>query len=224
MKLYMKPFFFASRLYHIAENITSRESPSAGLLSRKDVHALKNAKKRIQKQVLEALKTTDIHNVQVKAITDACGISRSTFYIYYDSAYAVLQDIEDEYFKGLQEANAHFWYYPLKKEYTSEPHPILLNVLRYLQEHREISTTLRGPYGEAMFQLRCRKTLQQSLCPEPLMKAYYPEDTDLHISYIMGGHVEVLHTWLSSDCPAPAEEIAVKLYRLMFGDLFPKHS
>ena len=185
---------------------------------------MKNAKKKIQRQVLEALKTTDIHSIQVKAITDACGISRSTFYIYYDSAYSVLQDIEDEYFNGLQEANAHFWYYPLKKEYLREPHPILLKVLRYLQEHRDISNTLRGPYGEVMFQLRCRRTLQQSLCPEPLMKAYYPEVTELHISYIMGGHVEVLQTWLADDCPIPAEEIAVKLYRLMFGDLFPKHS
>lgn len=183
---------------------------------------LKNAKKLIQKQILEALKTMDIHNVQVKAITDAIGISRSTFYIYYDSAYAVLQDIEDEYFKGLQDANAKFWYYPLKQEYMSEPHPILLNVLEYLKDNRDVSTTLRGPYGEVMFQLRCRKVLQQSLCPEPLMKVYYPEDTDLHISYIMGGHIEVLHSWLNSECPAPAEEIAVKLYRLMFGNLFPR--
>ena len=94
---------------------------------------MKNAKKLIRKQVLEALKTTDIHNVQVKAITDAIGISRSTFYIYYDSAYSVLQDIEDEFFNGLQAANASFWYYPLKKEYMTEPHPILLNVLRYLK-------------------------------------------------------------------------------------------
>ena len=183
---------------------------------------MKNAKKLIQKQVLEMLKTTDIHSIQVKALADAIGISRSTFYIYYDSAYSVLQDIEDEYFSGLQAANATFWYYPLKKEYMSEPHPILLNVLKFLEKHRDVSNTLRGPHGEVMFQLRCRKVLQQSLCPEPLMKVYYPEDTDLRISYIMGGHIEVLQTWLSDNCPIPAEEIAVKLYRLMFSDLFPK--
>lgn len=181
---------------------------------------MKNAKKLIRKQVLEALKTTDIHNIQVKAITDAIGISRSTFYIYYDSAYSVLQDIEDEFFNGLQAANASFWYYPLKKEYLTEPHPILLNVLKYLKEHREVSNTLRGPYGEVMFQIRCRKCLQQSLCPEPLMKVYYPEDTDLHVSYLMGGHVEILQNWMSSDCPIPEEELTVKLYRLMFSDLF----
>ncbi len=183
---------------------------------------MKNAKKLIQQQVLEALKTTDIHNIQVKALTDAIGISRSTFYIYYDSAYSVLQDIEDDYFSGLQTTNASFWYYPLKKEYMSEPHPVLLKVMKYLQENREISNTLRGPYGEVMFQIRCRKVLQQSLCPEPLMKVYYPEDTDLHIAYIMGGHIEVLQSWLSDNCPTPAEEMAVKLYRLMFSDLFPK--
>lgn len=182
---------------------------------------MKNTKKKIQQQVLNALKTTDIHSVHVKDIADAAGISRSTFYLYYDSAYAVLQDIEDEYFKGLQETNNAFWYYPLKREYMSEPHPILLNILRYLQEHKEISNTLRGPYGEVMFQTRCRKSLQQSLCPEALMRVYFPEDTELHIAYLMGGHLEVLQNWLSSDCAIPAEEIAVKLYRLMFSNLFP---
>lgn len=183
---------------------------------------MKNAKKRIQKQLLEFLKTTDIHNVQVKALTDAIGISRSTFYIYYDSAYAVLQDIEDEYFAGLQEANTMFWNYPMKAEYMTTPHPSLLRVLKYLQDNRDVSNTLQGPFGEIMFRIRCRKCLQQNLCPEALMRACYPEDTEMHIAYIIGGHVEVLERWLFDDCPAPAEEVAVKLYRLMFGDLFTK--
>ena len=97
---------------------------------------MKNAKQRIRKQVLEALKTTDIHSIQVKAITDAIGISRSTFYIYYDSAYSVLQDIEDEFFDGLEKVNAPFWRYPLKEEYMTQPHPVLLDVMRYLRENR----------------------------------------------------------------------------------------
>lgn len=183
---------------------------------------MKNAKKLIQQQVLEALKTTDIHNVQVKAITDAIGISRSTFYIYYDSAYSVLQDIEDEFFKGLQAVNATFWYYPLKEDYLSTPHPVLRDILTYLKNNRDVSNTLRGPYGEVMFQIRCRKCLQQSLCPEPLMRVYYPEDTDLHVSYLMGGHLEVIQNWMSNNCPIPVDEFAVKLYQLMFSDLFHK--
>lgn len=185
---------------------------------------MKNAKALIRAQVLEALKTTDIHSIQVKAITDAAGISRSTFYIYYDSVYSVLQDIEDEFFTGLENTNARFWQYPLRKEYMTEPHPILLNVLKYLKEHKEVSNTLRGPFGETMFQVRCRRCLQQSLCPEPLMKVYYPEDTDLHVAFLMGGHLEILQNWMSAGCPIPEEELTVKLYRMMFAELFPPQS
>lgn len=182
---------------------------------------MKNAKPLIRKQVLKALNTTDIHSIQVKSITDAIGISRSTFYIYYDSVYSVLQDIEDEFFTGLENTNARFWQYPLREEYMTEPHPILLNVLKYLKEHKDVSNTLRGPFGETMFQVRCRRCLQQSLCPEPLMKVYYPEDTDLHVAYLMGGHLEILQSWMTADCPIPEEELTVKLYRLMFAELFP---
>lgn len=182
---------------------------------------MKNAKAQIRQQVLEKLKSTHIHNVQVKAITDSLGISRSTFYLYYDSAFAVLQDIEDEFFNGLEKVNAIFWRYPLKREYMNQPHPVLLNVIRYLRENKEICNVLNGPFGEPMFKVRSKKCLSESLCPLPLMRVYYPEDTELHISYIIGGHLCVLDEWMADDCPIPDEEFAVKLYRLMFSNLFP---
>ena len=183
---------------------------------------MKKAKELIRRQVLEALKYNHIHRIQVKAITDALGISRSTFYLYYDSTYAVLQNIEDVFFEGLEKINATFWRYPLKQEYMHEPHPVLLEILRYLRANKEVSNVLRGPFGEPMFLVRCRKCLEASLCPLPLMRVYYPEDTDLHISYLIGGHLEVLNEWMSADCPIPDDEFAVKLYRLMYSDLFVK--
>ena len=183
---------------------------------------MKKAKEQIRAQVLEALKTTHIHRIQVKAITDALGISRSTFYLYYDSVYAVLQNIEDVFFEGLEKVNAPFWRYPLKQEYMTQPHPVLLDILHYLRANREVSNVLRGPFGEPMFQVRCRKCLEESLCPLPLMRVYYPEDTQLHISYLVGGHMEVLNDWVENGCIIPDEEFAVKLYRLMFSALFPK--
>ncbi len=182
---------------------------------------MKNAKAQIRQQVLETLKSTHIHNIQVKAVTDALGISRSTFYLYYDSVYAVLQDIEDTFFEGLEAANAPFWRYPLTQEYMTAPHPVLLDVMRYLRSHRNVSNTLRGPFGEPMFLVRAKRCLMQSLCPPPLMQVYYPEDTELHVSYLIGGHLEVIHEWMAADCPIPDEEFVVKLYRLMFGNLFP---
>ena len=181
---------------------------------------MKNAKERIREQVLLALKNTDIHKVQVKSIVEAAGISRSTFYLYYDSVYSVLQDIEDEYFDGLRKANAFFWHYPLRKEYMSQPHPIFLNILGYLREHREVSNILRGPYGDVVFQIQCRKVLSQSLFPVELMKMYYPEDTELHIAFLLGGHMEAVQNWMSGGCVIPTEEFAVKLYQMMFSNLF----
>lgn len=181
---------------------------------------MKNARAQIRRQVLEMLHSTHIHDIQVKAVTGALGISRSTFYLYYDSVYAVLQDIEDGYFAGLEAANAGFWNYPLREEYMSTPHPVLLNILHYLRENREISNTLRGPFGEPLFQVRAKKCLQQNLCPQALMQAYYPEDTELCVSYLMGGHLEVIHEWMLGGCVMPDEVFCVKLYRLMFSDLF----
>ncbi len=185
---------------------------------------MKNAKAQIQQQVLEMLRSTHIHNIQVKAVTNALGISRSTFYLYYDSVYAVLQDIEDRYFTGLEAANASFWRYPLKEEYMEQPHPVLLDILHYLRANREVSNILRGPFGEPMFQVRARKCLEASLCPRPLMETYYPRDTDLCVAYLIGGHLEVIHEWMLGGCAMEDEKFCVKLYRLMFAELFTRRN
>ena len=52
---------------------------------------------RIQETLLNALQTKNINQVTVSQLCAEAKCARSTFYLYYDSVYAVLQEIEDEY-------------------------------------------------------------------------------------------------------------------------------
>lgn len=57
-----------------------------------------NCKTKIRDTFWDLLSTKDINQIHVKEITEILGINRSTFYLYYDSIYDILQEIEDNFF------------------------------------------------------------------------------------------------------------------------------
>lgn len=180
---------------------------------------MNNIKSRIQSQLLEMLKTQSLYTIKVRALVDSLHIGRSTFYLYYDSVYSVLQDIEDSFFRDLDAITSPFWQYPLEQKYLSEPHPVLLKALEFLDAHRELSLVLWGPYGDLMYQARCKKMLQKNIFPEHIAKALYPENTWLIVSYKVGGHLEALRYWRSKETDISINEMTVKSYQMLFGDV-----
>lgn len=180
---------------------------------------MSNAKARIQAQLLEMLKSQDLHSIKVKALTESLHIGRSTFYLYYDSVYSVLQDIEDDYFSILDSITSQFWKYPLDQKYMGEPHPIMLKTLEFLESHRELSLVLWGPHGDPIYQTRCKKMFQKNIFPDQISRELYPENTWLTVSYKSGGYLEALSYWRSKATAISIREMAVKSYQLLFGDV-----
>lgn len=181
---------------------------------------MNNTKLLIQDKLLEFMKTQDIHTIKVKHLADSLGISRSTFYLYYDSVFSVLQDLEDDFFEQLQNIAALFWHYPLDKRYLNEPHPINLKVFNLLKKHQERFTILFGPHGDPVFQTRVNSMIQHHLCPMRIMKTLYPNHTELIVSYKIGGHLRQINCWLKNPHLATEKEMAIITYRDMFGDAF----
>lgn len=178
-----------------------------------------NAKLQIQAKLLEMLKTRDIHDIKVKTLTEDLHISRSTFYVYYDSVYGVLQEMEDTFFNELQSIAAPFWQYPLDRKYIEEPHPIILRVLEFLDMNRALSFVLWGPHGDPIFQTRCKKMIRNNFFPDQIAKSLYPDNTWLIVSYKVGGHLETLSYWWYKEQDILPQEMATKSYQLLFGDV-----
>ncbi len=182
---------------------------------------MRNAKTQIQNIVIKQLKTQDINTIKVKMIVDALKISRSTFYLYYDSVFAVLQDIEDSYFDNLKNIADMFWSYPPNKSYLTQPHPIIHQVLTYLYNHQDISMVLWGPHGDEMFKLRCKKMIMQSFYPPHIYAPSHTEEEYFIVTFMVGGHLEMINRWLNEGCIYPLEDMVLLTYRLMFGNYKP---
>ncbi|HHT55978.1 MAG: TetR/AcrR family transcriptional regulator [Thermoanaerobacteraceae bacterium] len=179
---------------------------------------MNSTKKQIQNKVLELMKTQTIDSIKVKTIVDSLKISRSTFYLYYDSVFSVLQDIEDTFFDELQDIAILFWSFPPNKCYFTQPHPVIHKALTHLYNHQEISSVLWGPYGDKVFQLRCKKMIMQSFYPSHIFAPSCSEEEYFIISFMVGGHLEMINRWLSEGCIYPIEDLVLLTYRLMFGN------
>ncbi len=180
---------------------------------------MKNTKDEIKNQLIKMLKNNHITKVKVKDITDALHIGRSTFYLYFDSVYSVLQEIEDEYFAELKKISASFWDYKIDPKYCETPHPLLYNSFSYMHENREISNVLWGPYGDPVFQVGCKRMLKEAFFPKNKAVELFPYDTELHTNFIIGGHMEILNLWLKNDHGVSAEDFACGMYFTMFTEV-----
>lgn len=57
----------------------------------------------IEAAFLELYRRGGIDGVSISGVCQGCGISRSTFYLYFEDKYAVLQEVEDRLLAALWE-------------------------------------------------------------------------------------------------------------------------
>lgn len=179
-----------------------------------------NTKYQIQKQLLEIMKVKNVNTIKVREVTDSLNISRSTFYLHYNSIFAVLQEIEDIYFNELESITCKFCSYPYNPRYLKDPHPIIFKAFSYVKENKEVTKVLWGPYGDCMFQVRCRKMPINTFFPNQVFrqKTFEEEEFDFITTYISSGYLSLVNQWINTDCKCSIEKMSLLSYRLIFNN------
>lgn len=97
--------------------------------------------------LLDMMEEEPWYEVKVTELAKRSKISRSTFYVYFDSIYDVLQQIEDEFYDGLgteAEMVEECWNVDV----------VTPDSLRYIQKNLRLIRILNGPNGDASFWAR----------------------------------------------------------------------
>ena len=174
-------------------------------------------KMRIKEILLEFMKTKHIDQIKVVDITTALNINRGTFYLYYDSTYEPLQEIEDTFFEEFRKINKDFIKYPLDSIYLHTPHPKIVETLEFLRSHQNITKVLFGPYGDSTFQRRCSKLISDFFFRKAVSENLIREDDILMEAFFVGGQRELIVTWINNGMKMDNEQLAILVYQLMFG-------
>jgi AcrR family transcriptional regulator len=176
-------------------------------------------KMQIQDALLELMKTNDISKIHIKEITDIVGITRGAFYIYYDSIYDVLEEIENIIFDGVREINKTFIQVRLS-DLFKKPQPNMVKTLQFLKDNSKISCVLWGPHGDTAFQYKCIKFIKEYLVGKILFDNMITKNTDIASEVIAEGHAAAIRYWLKNRIDMDINELALLMCKLIFGGFF----
>ncbi|OPJ60524.1 TetR/AcrR family transcriptional regulator [Clostridium chromiireducens] len=170
--------------------------------------------RRTKKVLIEALtklmSEKKINNITVKELTDLADVNRSTFYLYYNDIYDMLEKIEEELFNDFTEAYEKF-----SEETTT--YDSLLSFLAYLLEFIKINADmfkiLLGPDGDYAFIDRFKNFIKHTDFPLNSsfseIKAYY------YIPYTISGFIGVVQQWLNNNMDVSPNDLAIIIIEML---------
>jgi AcrR family transcriptional regulator len=157
---------------------------------------------KIRQAFLQELKDTPAGRIKVSTLAKKAGISRGTFYTYYDSVYDVLEDIEDRLFAGIPETSD-----PLKVlDHTQLAREALIIKLSYIRNQFPVFKLLMGPNGDPYFQYQLGRFFT------PLMQDYLPQLESYKLALLNqalnGARMNIINWWVSHPDDVTIDQLA----------------
>ncbi|GAA0797834.1 TetR-like C-terminal domain-containing protein [Faecalicatena orotica] len=180
-----------------------------------------NCKTKIRDTFWDLLSTKDINQIHVKEITEILGINRSTFYLYYDSIYDILQEIEDNFFVQTVSSVKLFVRFPLEDRYFTFPHPGIIDFLEFCRKNKKLIKVLLIDRKDPKFINEYEQHIKETFCQKAVKEHYISSDIDprfqnAYFKQMIDGHLSFVRWWIENDDDMPDEQTALLVYRLMY--------
>lgn len=138
--------------------------------------------------MLKLMREKPMDKIKVTEVTALAGISRSTFYSYYDSIYSVVQDIEDDFIAHFAEE---------KQVGLKRDEAMILQNFSYVRDNIETFDILSGPNGDPYFNVRLGNRLKRVFYK--IAEEHHSQLTDTQIAVICefsrAGKMQAFHWW-----------------------------
>lgn len=161
-----------------------------------------------------------INSFTVSTLCQACGIAKSTFYLYYEDKYQVLESIEHELLDTLRQICQDLSDCDMHDVQSGKPLMKATATVRYLQENAETLRALLGKFGDPRFTYKWKRDIQDSFMGR--FRAEKGDTPDAGIACtIFSSSLIGLYTHLLFDLPEVTEhEFSIIMGNLLKYSLF----
>jgi AcrR family transcriptional regulator len=171
-----------------------------------------STEKHICKIFFEMMKEKSCFKIKVVEFIKYANISRSTFYVYFDSIYDLIQKIEDDFIAGLfDEKNVPLPY--CRKDVANS----LINTLEYMKKNMNVLQALCGPHGDPEFQLKVKNRLAKFFNRNfGKTVARLPDiERKLMLEFISGGRWQMYIWWIFNDRKVSIQDMHKAIMKVM---------
>lgn len=147
-----------------------------------------------------------VDRIKIRAITDAAGYNRSTFYQYFDDVYDLLDQAEEAL---LSDALVYF-----EEAFEHRESAAFVEKATAAYEHfGYYLSKLLGPHGDPSFATRYRAAIKPLMVKELALDGDDPL-ADIACEYCLGAFVSVVSAWYGKGKPIPADRLVRLLQEL----------
>ncbi|ANZ61495.1 hypothetical protein AYR62_08525 [Secundilactobacillus paracollinoides] len=172
---------------------------------------------RLYETFAEMLKTKQVSEISVVALTKQAGVSRGTFYMYYADIPHFVDQLERTLFMHLGRAHADNLQTAIKATALAPnpeiAYPIFEKLMATINDYYPLFRGLSGPNGDPhfwkMFETEMTSSLFSAL-PETLENTLYLDDipVDYVMPIFMSSILTIIRHWLLKINPEPYQEVA----------------
>lgn len=158
----------------------------------------------IKNAFADMLSENRIQNISIRALCEAAGINRGTFYRHFDDIYDLLDSIKLDMLESFSDG--------LKPLLCLNPSPldIMVGIFEYLKNNRDICSLTLGKNADKQFTSQLL-----NIGRDYFMKMYLAKDSsvdarnlDYFYSFLSYGCMGILEKWYDSGMTASPREIA----------------
>ncbi len=153
------------------------------------------------------LQKTEFKKITVSMICRDAGISRATFYTYFESIQALKEELEERTLADVLDILGGWEYFSFRSVGEGNTAPVFIDICRYCANHREVFRALFGPNGDQEFVFRYESYMYQDFMRhiEAEGNIRFPE---LIASSCAGAVIGLTRTWMVNQNMATTEELA----------------
>ena len=180
----------------------------------KEDRRIRRTKKLLKQALDQLMDEKDFKDITVKDITERADLNRGTFYLHYMDTYDILNKIEDEILKNIQnmiDQNIE------KTNASDSVIPALKPIAEYIMENADICRCLINNKASVDFIEKFQNLIYDN-CSDIIKRRHNVKDSkqnEFYLSFITLGIIGMVKKWLETKPMVSAEEIVVFVNQIM---------
>ena len=153
----------------------------------------------LKSSLLSLMKEKSVKHITVKELCDKADINRGTFYLHYTDVFDMLEQIEDDMFRELDE-----FLVPIDKQEDVLNEELFREVFIFVKNNNEFCQVMLSDRGEIAFTKKLIKFLHSKF-------TNHFGDTNAaehYFSFMVFGVLGIIESWLNNGMKETAEEMA----------------
>ncbi len=155
--------------------------------------SVRNTKRRLREGLLQLMEARPLQEISVKELTELVDVNRGTFYFHYPDLYALLRDMEQDFFESF----SHTLHEDIPHGEAAY-HYLLGAIFAFVGENASFCRIMLGPYGDMQFVNRVKALVNDTISFFWQMKEHDadPSKYEMYNVFIINGCIGLIQKWL----------------------------